>query len=54
MSDLLANCFHTYNIDNFVHKGCVTSLAVSPVTGVVASASYDKIVKLFGSLFHRC
>ncbi|KAI5354838.1 hypothetical protein L3X38_007733 [Prunus dulcis] len=27
------------------HEGCVASLAVSPVTGVVASASYDKIVK---------
>ena len=29
------------------HEGLIASLAVSPVAGLVASASHDKIVKLW-------
>lgn len=29
------------------HEGLIASLAVSPATGLVASASHDKMVKLW-------
>ena len=29
------------------HEGLIASLAVSPVAGLIASASHDKIVKLW-------